>query len=857
MLRATLRGILAHKVRLALTAVSVVLSVAFVAGAFVLTDTINHTFDRLFTEVQAGTDVSVRARSGFGDDTTGNFDRATVPESALARVRAVPGVKAAEGGVGGFAQLAIDGKAVTTAGAPTLGFSWTQTLELSPLRLRSGRAPAAPGEVVVDALIAKSKHLSVGSKVSVLSRDGSEEFTVVGIAGFGAADNLAGATLAIFELRTAQRLFGKVGGFDTIDIVATQEVSARELQLRIAAVLPAGTEAITGDQVAAESANAVKQGLSFFGTFLLTFAGISMFVGAFIIFNTFSILVAQRTRELALLRALGAGRGQVMASVVVEALVVGATASLIGLAAGVGMAVGLQALLRAFGLALPTTQTQFLPRTVIVSLLVGTVVTVVSSLAPARKASRVSPVAALRENVVEPGGSMRRRTMAGLAVSGAGAAALIAGLFAGKGISLVGLGAALTFVGVAMLSPLVARPLASAIGAPLVRIARVSAKLGRENAMRNPRRTAATAAALMIGLGLVGCVSVLGASAKESATAIFDRSLSADFAVTTESFMPSISPKVADRLGRLSQLAAVSGFKQGEVRPLTGEPQVAGGDSGPGTVTKQMTAGDPAGLSQVLNIDVVAGDYASLARGDLLVEEREAKARSWKVGDTVTVRFARTGDQTFRVGAIFARNELAGRYLVSNSVFEANFTEALDFLVLSKIAPGVTPAAARTAIEGAVTDFPNLKVQDQTQVKAEQAKQVDQALSLISALLGLAIVIALLGIVNTLALSVFERTRELGLLRAVGMARRQVRSMVRSESVIIAVLGAILGLAVGTLFGWAIVASLSSQGFTELAIPVGQLMFYVVLAAVAGVLAAVTPARRAARLDVLAAISYE
>jgi putative ABC transport system permease protein len=843
--KATLKGILAHKLRLALTALSVILGVAFVAGTFVLTDTINHTFDNLFGEVTAGVDVSVRARSGFGEGGGVAESRDTIPEGVLATVRSVPGVKVAEGSVGGYAQL-VDpkGKAITTTGAPTLGFNWTTTPELSPLRLRRGRPPESDGEVVVDVQTADKHKLKVGSRIRVLFRTGTGSFTVVGLTGFGKADNLAGATMAAFDLRTAQRVFAKVGVFDSIDVAARSGVTALELRQSLADVLPPNVEAVTSDQVAKESADAVKSGLSFFSTALLTFAGISLFVGAFIIFNTFSILVAQRTRELALLRALGASRRQVLWSVLTEAFIVGLVSSAVGLALGVLFAIGLQKLLEAFGIDLPTTQIQFLPRTVIASFVVGVGVTLAAAVLPARRGAKISPMAALRGEGEAPAGSLRSRVITGAVVAGAGVALLLAGLFGGVGgIAVVGLGAALTFVGVAILSPLVARPLAGAIGAPLPRLAGVAGKLGRQNAMRNPRRTAATAAALMIGLGLVGTVTVLASSVKASSTRIFDRSLAADFAVMTDQFMPNISPELEADLARRPELAAVAGLAQGDWR-LDGSH-------------KNLYAANPATLRQVLNVDVKAGDYGSLGRGDVLVEDQEAKDKHWSVGDTVPMTFARSGTQQLRIGATYARNQLLGRYLISTQTYDANFTDRLDFVVLAKAAPGTGPAAARAAVQQVAADFPNVKVRDQTQVKADQRKQVNQALGLVTALLLLAIVIALFGIVNTLALSVFERTRELGLLRAVGMSRRQVRAMVRGESVITAVLGAILGVTVGVLFGGVIVGDLKSQGIESLVIPAGQLVAYVILAAIAGVVAAVWPARRAARLDVLGAITYE
>jgi putative ABC transport system permease protein len=846
MVHAVLKGILAHKLRLFLTAFAVVLGVSFVAGTFVLTDTINHTFDTLFKTINAGVDVSVRAASGFGQDTSADTARDTVKAPVLDIVKRVPGVAAAEGAVSGYAQL-VDksGKAITTTGAPTLGVSWTTDRALSALRLRSGREPRKDGEVVVDAGTAKAHKIAVGDQVKVLFQGPAESFTVVGITGFGSADNLAGATLAAFDVATAQRVLDKPGAFDAIDVRAASGVSTADLRDRVAAAVPKGVEVVTGQQVADEGAKSVQQALSFFGTALLVFAGISLFVGGFIILNTFSILVAQRTRELALLRALGASRRQVMMSVIAEAGVVGLFASVVGLGLGVLVAIGLQSLLKAFGIDLPSSGTQILPRTVIVSLVVGLVVTVLSSIAPARRASRIPPMAALSGAGVEQGGSLRRRAIAGAVVTGLGAVAMLRGLFGGGSgaLPLLGLGAAIVFIGVALLSPLAAGPLARVIGSPFPRIAGIAGTLGRQNAMRNPRRTAATAAALTVGLALVATVSVLAASIKSSAADVVDKYLAADYIISTKQFTPTISTDLAARLGKQPELAAVSALQTGEWR-FQGS-------------TRMLYAGDPATLGKVLKLDVTSGDVGALARGDVLVDETEAKDKHLKIGDVLPMTFARTGTQELHVGGTYAKNQLLGAYLVSTATYNANFTDRLDFVVLAKAAAGVTPAASRAAVERVTKDFPNVDLRDQAEFKKQQEMQVNQALGLVSALLALSIIIALFGIVNTLALSVFERTRELGLLRAVGMARRQVRSMIRGESVIIAVLGAVLGLGVGVLFGWAIVSGLNDQGITHVVVPGGQLVVYVILAAIAGVVAAVFPARRAARLDVLAAISTD
>ena len=846
MSRVTVKGLIAHKLRLALTALSVVLGVAFVSGTFVLTDTINHTFDELFSEVSAGVDVTLRAKSGFGEAETGaDTARNTLPEDLVDTVKAVPGVKVAEGTVSGYAQIVTPaGKAITTSGAPTLGFNWNTSPDLSALKLRTGRAPERDGEVVVDVNTAKENALEVGQQVKVLFRTGTDQFTIVGLTGFGRADNLAGATIAAFDFRTAQRVLGKVGQVDTVDAAATADVNALGLRDRIEEAVPPSAEAVTSGQVVEEASKAVKDGLSFFGKFLLTFAGISLFVGSFIIFNTFSILVAQRSRELALLRALGASRAQVLRSVLGEALIVGVVSSAVGLGLGVLFAIGLKALLDTFGIDLPSTSMQFLPRTVIASFVVGVAVTLAAAVAPARRASKVAPIAALRESADE-GGSLRNHATVGAVATGLGALVLANGLFGNDDNPLlkVGIGAGLTFLGVAVLSPFVARPLASAIGSPLTRRRRMAPRLGRENAMRNPRRTAAASAALMIGLGMVGTVTVLASSVKESTTRVVDRSLAADYALSTEQSMAAISPTLADDMARRPELAAVTELAAGEWR-LNG-------------TRKGVYGATAATVDETLNVQMSSGDLSSLDRGELLVEDSVAKENRWTVGTVLPMTFARTGTQDVRIGGTFERNQLLGSYAISLEQFDANYTDRLDFVVLAKTAPGVSDDAARAAIAEVAADYPNVKVQDQARVKAENRKQVDQLLSLVGALLMLAIIIALFGIVNTLVLSVLERTRELGLLRAVGMTRRQVRTMVRTESIITSVMGAVLGLSIGVLFGVAIQKALESEGVDSLVIPYGSLVTYVIAAGLAGVLAAVGPARKAAKLDVLRAISYE
>ena len=849
MFRTALKGVAAHKVRFLLTALAIILGVGFIAGTYILTDTMNAAFDGLFQQISKGIAVEVTGTpkftsSGPGGQQSGSAQR--VPASLVPVVAAVEGVRVAEGNVGGYAQLVDEkGKAISTGGAPTLGTSWTSDAQMNSLTMRQGRAPRDSGEIAVDAGTAAKHDLHIGDTVTVLLQGPSIKAKIVGLVGFGQQDNLLGATLVVFDTATAQRVFDAPNQFDAIAVAADPGVSAVQLRDRIQAVLPNGFQAKTGQETAQTQSADIRKALSFFTIALLVFADIALFVGAFIIYNTFSILVAQRTRELALLRALGASGAQVRRAVMIEAAVVGIFASIIGLAFGFVVAAGLRALLNAFGIDLPSTSLQVLPRTIIVALIIGVGVTLASALVPARRAAKLPPVAALRDPEPSSSAFSLGRTIIGSLLTAGGIAALFLGLFGSTGNSglLVGLGAILVFLGVGGLSPLIARPLARVIGAPGAGVSRVSGKLGRENAMRNPKRTASTAAALMIGLGLVAFVSIFAASIKSSADAALESTLKADYIVTSTSFQP-FSQNVAAELRSKSEFASVSEVRQG----IMGFK---------GTAT-QVSGMDPETLTQVATVNMKAGSVDALGQENgLLVWQQTAKSNGWTVGDTVPVEFNQTGKQTLKVVGIYTDNRLLGNYVVSLDTYDRNFVEQLDTVVLAKTAPGVSQAQAKAAANAVAKAFPNVQVQDQAEFRQKQASQIDTLLGLITALLGLAIFIALFGIINTLGLSILERTREIGLLRAVGMSRRQVRGMIRWESVIIAVLGALLGIVVGVFFGWAMVRALHSQGITSMTVPYGQLLFYVILAGVFGVLAGLLPARRAARLNVLEAIATE
>ena len=848
MLRVTLRGLLAHKLRLATTALAVMLGVAFMAGTLVLTSTIGATFDGLYADLNEGTDVQVRSaevvQTDFGDQ------RGTLDDAVLGEVATVTGVSTASPDVTGYAQfVGKDGKAIgnPNQGAPTLGFNWIEDPDLSPLNLAEGRAPAGPGEVVMDKATADGEGFVLGDQVTVLSASGSEPFTVVGITRFGQVDSPLGATLAVFDLATAQRVLGLEGRLSTISVVADDGVGEEELVGRLDAALPESVQAITGTELTSEQQTQTRDALGFFNTFLLAFALIALFVGSFIIYNTFSIIVAQRTREMALLRAIGAGRGQVLSSVMVEALVTGLLASALGVLAGLGVAVLLRNVFALAGIDIPTSGLTVEPTAVVVPLVIGVVVTLASAFFPARKASRVAPIAALRDVAIDESGRSLARAVAGALVLAGGVALVAVGLWAevDNAVALVGLGAALTFLGVAVLGPVVARPLAGALAWPLPRVRGISGRLARENAMRNPKRTSATAAALMIGVGLVGFITIVAASASTSIRGTVDKGFLGDLVVQSNAGIGGgLPPEVATEIAALSETSVAAAVRLGPAAV-----------DGSGTL---LYAIDAASFVQIGDLEVTEGDLTDLDEvGTIAVAGSTADDKGVGIGDTLVVTYPATGPQELRVVALYDQADILGPYATGLATFGPNNDVQLDSFVYIKLAPGVALDEGRAAVAVVSDTYPNADLQDKTEFADSIVGQIDQLLNLVYVLLLLAVVIALIGIANTLALSIFERTRELGLLRAVGMTRRQLRSAVRWESVIIAVMGTVLGLVIGAFFGWALVASLRSEGFTELTIPVGQLVVVVVLAAAAGVVAAVPPARRAARLDVLAAISSE
>lgn len=837
MFRAMFRSMLVHRLRLTLTALAIALGVAFMSGSFVFSATLTHSLDTLFTQASTGTDVSVMHSSPAGSTVGPGADTKPVPASVLASVRRVPGVAQADGEISARAVLlGRDGKQLTTQFG--LALSWpADTPFQAPYTRRSGQPPTRPGQVMIDRASARHGHYAVGDTIEIAIGGHAMPFTVSGITGYASADTIGGGSMAIFDVATAQHLFGKTGFYGRIDIKAAPAVSAQQLRDRIARVLPGGVVAITAATAAGNAAQQINSQLGILTDFFLAFAGIALFVGAFVIWNTFSIMVGQRTRELALTRALGAGRGQVFRAVLAEAAIVAAVASIVGAGLGLGLSRGLAALLATFGFALPISGLVIPPAEMAIAIGTGIAMTLAASIAPAYRATRVAPVQAMREVAAEPTGFSARRLGAGAALTAIGVASLLAGIFAGAGILATAAGAAGCFIGVTVLAPLVARPLAYAIGAPLTALPGRSGVLARGNTMRNPKRTSATAAALMVGLAVIVSTSVLVSSARATITSQISVASRTDFYVQATNSDLGITPALASIVASQPGVKAVS-----EVRTTVATVG--------GTANADVDGVDPAAIGQFTDLGVTSGQLSGLSGNGMLVSSAVAAGHHFRVGDVVPVQFGSYGTSRLRVAGIFTNVGPLSGYLLSNATFSADTGIRTDNVDLVK-----APASARNAIGSALRGYPGAELLDQAGYIKNQTAMLNSLLSLVTALLVLAIVIALLGVVNTLALSVVERTREIGLLRAIGMRRGQVRQMITAEAVIIAVIGAVLGTALGLGLGAALADAVTKSQQATVAIPAGQLVIYILATAAAGVLASVAPARRAAKLNMLAAIA--
>lgn len=847
MIRAALKSLLGRKLRLLMSTFAIVLGVAFVVGSLLFSDTLSRSFTALFASTVG--DVVVRPAGG-GATAEGAPSTRTVPASLIPTLEQLPGAARVDGKVGAFGVFVVDkhNKVVGGFGPPAIGANWSDAPAghgLQGLSITAGHAPHGPDEVVLDAQTVARSGYFIGEQIHLVTATGKGVLTpqLVGAADFLHGGSLNGATLTIFDTPTAQRLFLKgADAFSTLWVTARPGVSQEELRAQVAAQLPPSLEAVTGDAAADESATRLLKAITFLTTFLLIFAGIALIVGAFLIVNTFSILVAQRSRELALLRALGASKRQVVWSVQLEAFVLGVLGSTIGLGLGALLALGIRAFFARIGLDLTDQPLVFAPRTVVAAYAVGVLVTMAAAWLPARRTSRIAPVEAMRDDIAMTESSLHRRVLLGALLSLVGLAALLLGLFVDVPHAgwFVGAGVLGILLGVASASPVISRPFLMLARSFYARAFGTVGNLAGQNSLRNPRRTTATASALMIGLTLACTMAIVGDSAKASV----DRSVSENFVgdyVVSNVFGGQFSPRIGNRMAGVDgvqsvirQRYAVGGFRGDDHQGLAGV--------------------DPAGTAG-LGLDVTAGSLSDLTDGTVLLEESWAADHDAAVGDSLTFEVP-SGKERYRVVGTYADNPILFFPVLTtiHTLLDAGFADSDNALIITA-APGAVGLQDR--LDKVIADEPIVTVKNQAEFAAEQRAPIDRLVLMIFALLGLALVIAVLGIVNTLALSIIERTREIGLLRAIGLSRSQLRWMITLESVVISLLGAVLGVLLGLGFGIALMYAVRDQGLEVISVPVGQLAIFLALSIVIGVLAAVFPARRAARLDVLEAIATD
>jgi putative ABC transport system permease protein len=858
--RVTLRSLWEHKRRLISTVLAIVLGVAFMSGTFVFADTIDRVFDDLFGETRAGVDVQVQGVALFDGGLGGQDARELLDTRLVEQVAGVEGVAVAEPFVQIFgfgAQnrvLGPDGEPLgAAAGPPTLIESWITDERLSPYRLASGRAPSSDDQIALNVAAAEDAGFSLGDPVRVVSQVGEDTYTLVGTFTFGEAESAAGSVSAGLTLAEAQRLAGLEDRTQVILAAGEDGITEEDLTRRVASVLPPQAEALTGTEAAEQDASDVQEGFAFFRQLLTIFAAIALLVGTFIISNTFAILVAQRTRELALLRAIGASRRQVLGSVLLEAVVIGLVAAVLGLAVGIALATAVTAALEASGAELPTSGLVISTTTIVTALVLGLGITVLASVVPAVQATRVPPLAALRDVAIDRAGASKPRIVAGVALLALGAWSLSgAWRIEEPELSTVGVGALALIVGAIVIGPVLAEPSVRTLGAALPRLRGITGVLATENAARSPKRTSATASALLIGVALIGFITVFAASARESVVAEVERGFTGDLIVQAEGGgfggPGGFPPSVADTIAAVDGVETVSrvGFTQAQVTYPDG-----------GTATQFVQSVDPPTLSEVFDARMAEGAVTDLTPGGALVDQGVASDNDLAVGDVI--RLTGTGGQTVELTIQGLSDDLTllGFWSIDTADYERLVSERQLVQVVATVADGTDAEGVRAEVADALSSVPAIEVLDRDGFVGSLTDQITSFLTLVNALLALSVVIAMIGIANTLSLSIHERTRELGLLRAVGMTRAQLRSAVRWEAVLISVLGTVVGLALGLVVSWALVTSLGSFGLTRFTVPVGQLAIVVLVAAVLGVLASIRPARRAARLDILEAIAVE
>lgn len=846
MFKLTVRGLFAYKVRFGLIAFAVMLGVGFVVSSFLISDGLKGTFDQIVSNLNEGVDAEVRGSTEF-DDGTGltppiDDDLVEVVGSVDGVAQAVPVLT-----VYSITPVDADGDPVETTGAPIISVNADDSAGSDTFFVEGG--VGGPGTFAADIDAADDAGFVVGETYDIITDQGRQPFEYSGSFSFGEDNVLAGAKVFVFDLADLQAISGYEGSIQQIQAYSDGSLSSEELVAAIAEVLPPEAEAVTGEQATSEDAAEFGEIVDIFGYVLLGFAGVALFVAAFLINNIFGIVLSQRVRELALLRAIGASAKQVRLSVLGESVLVGVSSSFLGLGVGVLLAKLVVGLFNLFGFSLPDLAITMRARTVGLAFLVGVGVTLISSITPSRRAARVPPVAGMLASHHLGEGEERRRTIMGAALTGLGALLMLLGLFVNWDSALTTLfylapGAIAVFVGVTLLSPLFAGPIAGALGRPLRRIPwlRISGQLAQENSARNTERTAATAGALMIGLALVGMTAVAAESLKATFRESLSTGIEADYFVRTDTFLP-FGTGFAESLHAADEFDRVTAFRFGRA-------QVEGDG-------RDVLGAELDQLDGLIDPDVASGSLADAGPGTILVHQDPASDLNASAGDTLRVTFANGDQEDLVIAAIYNDATILNNWVIDlSSWVGGRFGTAADLFIAARAADGVSVDSAAAAIDAIATDYPQVKVENQQEFQDSQEAQLDSFLAIISGMLSLAILIAFLGIAITLALSVFERTREIGLLRAVGMSRRQVRSMVRWEAAIVSVFGALLGVLLGIVFGIGVVTALPDSIVNTIAIPWGTLLIYVVVSGFAGLLAAMWPAWRAGRMNVLDAIQH-
>ena len=844
MWRIALKGILGRKARLVLTSLAVILGTAFLSGTAVFSATLNQTFDNLFSDVFRNVDSYVRSTQVIEAE-FGQQERQRIPVELVDVVKQVPGVADVQADIQAFARIiGKDGKPLGTEGngPPTFG-SVGQEFKGALWSISEGRFASGPTEVVLDEASAKTGNFVVNDTVKVVAQSGSREFTLVGIASYGDVRSPGGATFALFDLATAQEFLAKPGFIDDILVSGDGSLSDVDLAKAINVAIPDtfNTETLTGAQITKETQDQIGTSLSFFGILLSVFSYIALGVGSFVIYNVFSISAAQRQRENALLRAIGASKKQVTRAMLIESVVVGLFGSTVGLIAGIGLSKALSALLKAASIDLPSGGL-VVPRSAIINtIVIGLIVTVASAWLPARRAGKVPPLAAMRETAIEFVALSRRRTIFGLVLIALGVVSIVS-VTNGASNTLLGVGILFFFSGTITLGPVIARPVALLLGKPAEKFRGVTGTMARQNSARNPKRTSRTAAPVLIGVALVTAVAALAASISSQIDGVFTQQFKGDYAInTTARGFGGLSPSLADDINEMPQVQRATGI---------GRLTVKIDDKG-----QFLTTINPATVEGVFDIGLISGSYADLTAETIFVSQEYANNQDAKLGDTIQVTLADAQIKALKIAGIYTYDEIAGKYTVSRDLIKDSSVISFDLGVFIKLKPSVSDESARSELQAAVDKYGQGTLLSKREYIDSQSGSINQLLGLIYGLLFLSVIIAVVGIIITLLLSVFERQREIGLLRAVGMTKSQVRTTVRWESVITSLIGAVVGIVLGVGLGWVIVYALRDQGLSSFSVPVGSTVSILIMSFVIGVLAAVYPAWRATRVNLLAAIT--